>query len=90
VWKFSLWRHGDEEGVKREHVLETLVGMLDGLIAADPKVDKARALHRHRVPGPDRGGRLHRARRREPARQLGEQPVQPAAQAARRHPQDRG
>jgi hypothetical protein len=34
VWKFSLWRHGDEEGVKREHALETLVAMLEGLIEA--------------------------------------------------------
>ena len=56
----------------------------------DPEVDKARALHRHRLSGPHRGGWVHRARRPEPARQLGEQPVQPAPQAARRHSQDRG
>jgi hypothetical protein len=37
VWKFSLWRHGDEEGVKREHALDTLTGMLDGLISAARK-----------------------------------------------------
>jgi hypothetical protein len=37
VWKFSLWRHGDEEGVKREHALETLSGMLNGLISAARK-----------------------------------------------------
>ena len=30
VWKFSLWRHGDEEGVKREHAVESLVEMLKG------------------------------------------------------------
>jgi predicted NBD/HSP70 family sugar kinase len=34
VWKFSLWRHGDEEGVKREDALDTLSGMLNGLIEA--------------------------------------------------------
>ena len=37
VWKFSLWRHGDEEGVKREHVVESLAEMLKGLIAAANK-----------------------------------------------------
>jgi hypothetical protein len=37
VWKFSLWRHGDEEGVKREHALDTLIGMLDGLCSAARK-----------------------------------------------------
>jgi hypothetical protein len=37
VWKFSLWRHGDEEGVKREHALDTLAGMLNGLISAAAK-----------------------------------------------------
>jgi len=37
VWKFSLWRHGDEEGIKREHALETLSGMIDGLIEAARK-----------------------------------------------------
>ena len=37
VWKFSLWRHGDEEGVKREHVIESLAEMLKGLISAASK-----------------------------------------------------
>jgi predicted NBD/HSP70 family sugar kinase len=37
VWKFSLWRHGDEEDVKREHAVESLVEMLKGLIAAANK-----------------------------------------------------
>ena len=37
VWKFSLWRHGDEEGIKREHAVESLVEMLKGLIAAAKK-----------------------------------------------------
>ena len=34
VWKFSLWRHGDEEDIKREYAVESLVEMLKGLIAA--------------------------------------------------------
>jgi hypothetical protein len=34
VWKFALWRHGDEDGVKREHAVENLVEMLEGLIAS--------------------------------------------------------
>ena len=37
VWKFSLWRHGDEEGVSREHALDSLSGMLNGLIEAAGK-----------------------------------------------------
>lgn len=37
VWKFSLWRHGDEEGVRRQHAIETLCEMLEGLIKAAGK-----------------------------------------------------
>jgi hypothetical protein len=37
VWKFSLWRHGDEEGIKREHAVESLAEMLKGLISAANK-----------------------------------------------------
>jgi hypothetical protein len=37
VWKFSLWRHGDEEDIKREHAVESLAEMLKGLIAAAKK-----------------------------------------------------
>jgi predicted NBD/HSP70 family sugar kinase len=37
VWKFALWRYGDEEGVKREHALDTLIEMLEGLISAARK-----------------------------------------------------
>jgi predicted NBD/HSP70 family sugar kinase len=37
VGKFALWRHGDEEGVKRDHAVESLAEMLKGLIAAADK-----------------------------------------------------
>jgi hypothetical protein len=37
VWKFALWRHGDEDGVKREHAIDNLAEMLKGLIAAAKK-----------------------------------------------------
>jgi hypothetical protein len=37
VWKFSLWRHGDAEDIKREHAVESLVEMLKGLIATAKK-----------------------------------------------------
>jgi hypothetical protein len=37
VWKFSLWRHGDEEGVKRETAIKQLGEMLEGLIVAAEK-----------------------------------------------------
>ena len=55
VWKFSLWRHGDEEGVKRDtrhlpprrNAGRTCRGRKE-------KADQARPVHRHRLPGPDR------------------------------------
>jgi hypothetical protein len=34
VWKFSLWRHGGEEDVKREQSVVQLGNMLKGLILA--------------------------------------------------------
>jgi hypothetical protein len=34
VWKFSLWRHGDEDDVKREQAVVQLGNMLKGLISA--------------------------------------------------------
>jgi hypothetical protein len=37
VWKFSLWRHGDEEGVKREAAIKQLGEMLEGLVVAAEK-----------------------------------------------------
>ena len=32
VWKFELWRHGDEKKVDRDGAIKKLVGMLDDLI----------------------------------------------------------
>ena len=32
VWKFELWRHGDEKKVDREDAIKKLVGMLENLI----------------------------------------------------------
>ena len=32
VWKFELWRHGDEKKVDREDAIKKLVGMLETLI----------------------------------------------------------
>ena len=37
VRKFALWRHGDEEGVTRDHAVEALADMIKGLIAAANK-----------------------------------------------------
>jgi hypothetical protein len=37
VWKYSLWRHGDEESVKREQAIVQLGSMLKGLIIAAGK-----------------------------------------------------
>jgi predicted NBD/HSP70 family sugar kinase len=39
VWKFALWRHGDEEGVKRDDAVGNLAEMLKGMIAAAEKKD---------------------------------------------------
>jgi predicted NBD/HSP70 family sugar kinase len=37
VWKFEVWRHRDEKGVKREDAVEGLGDMLKGLIARAAK-----------------------------------------------------
>ncbi len=37
VWKYELWRHADENDVKREDAVENLVGMLKRLIARAQK-----------------------------------------------------
>ena len=37
VWKYSLWRHGDEANVKREHAIDQLGSMLNGLIGSAGK-----------------------------------------------------
>ena len=37
VWKYELWRHADEEDVKREDAVESLAGMLKRLIARAQK-----------------------------------------------------
>jgi predicted NBD/HSP70 family sugar kinase len=37
VWKFQLWRYGDEDNVTREDAVEKLIDMLTGLIARASK-----------------------------------------------------
>jgi predicted NBD/HSP70 family sugar kinase len=37
VWKFGLWRHGDEKKLKRDGAVGELIGMLEGLIARADK-----------------------------------------------------
>ena len=37
VWKFALWRHGDEEDVTREHAVDALADMLKGMVPAAKK-----------------------------------------------------
>jgi hypothetical protein len=37
VWKYSLWRHGDEDSVKREQAIVQLGSMLKGLIGSAGK-----------------------------------------------------
>src|SRR5436190_4839542 len=37
VWKFELWRHGDEEDLKRDDAVEGLIDMLESLIKSAKK-----------------------------------------------------
>jgi predicted NBD/HSP70 family sugar kinase len=37
VWKFELWRHGDEKNLKREDAIKELIDMLEGLITRADK-----------------------------------------------------
>jgi hypothetical protein len=37
VWKFGLWRHGDEEEVSRRQAVDVLADMLNGLVSAATK-----------------------------------------------------
>jgi predicted NBD/HSP70 family sugar kinase len=37
VWKYELWRHADEDGVKREDAIGVMVSMLERLIARAQK-----------------------------------------------------
>ena len=39
VWKFDLWRHGDEKKVDREDAIKKLTGMLEDLIEKAKKED---------------------------------------------------
>jgi predicted NBD/HSP70 family sugar kinase len=39
VWKYELWRHADEDDVKREDAVDALAGMLKRLIAKAKKED---------------------------------------------------
>jgi predicted NBD/HSP70 family sugar kinase len=39
VWKYELWRHADEDEVKREDAIDALAGMLKRLIAKAKKED---------------------------------------------------
>src|SRR3984885_499472 len=74
VWKYSLWRHGDEENVKREQAIVQLGSMLKGLIgAARKKHLKLATLYRNRVSRSDRRRWFNRSRGSKPSRQLGKQ-----------------
>ena len=86
VLKSELWRHGDED-VKRDDAVDRLVEMLEAHVKDAKKSGfKLAPLIGIGCPGDHRHGRLDRARRAEPARQLGEQPVQPAALHPRQDP----
>jgi len=76
VWKFELWRHGDEKA-QREEAVDGLISMLRRLITrAKKRRLKTRTVHRHRLSGQNRCRRLDRSRRAKPAGQLGKQPLQ--------------
>ena len=74
VWKYSLWRHGDEENVKREHAIDQLGSMVKGLIGVgQQKASKTRTLYRNWMSGCHRRRWFNRSRRPKPSRQLGKQ-----------------
>ena len=78
------WRHADDKPA-RDEAVERIVGMLQGADQAGGEGGaRPGAVHRGRLPGADRRGWAHRARRPEPAGQLGARGLQPAAAAARR------
>ena len=75
VLAFDLWRHGEDKP-SREDAVERLIKMLaENDRAGGEGGTSAHAVHRHRLPRHHRRGRLDRARRAEPSRQLGEQQV---------------
>ena len=88
VWKFELWRHGDEK-LNREDAVQGLIEMLERLIKrADKEGLRLAPFIGIGCPGsiePD--GTI--ARGAEPARQLGEQPLQSPAIARRSHSENR-
>ena len=89
VLKSELWRHGDED-VKRDDAVDRLVEMLEAHVKDAKKTGfKLAPLIGIGCPGSHRHGRRDRARSAEPARQLGEQPLQPAALHPRQDPEDR-
>ena len=87
VWKSEKWRHADEEKLNREKAVDELIGMLKDLMKRAKKEGYNLApFIGIALPGQDRGGRQHRQGCAEPARQLGEQPLQPAGAARRGDP----
>ena len=74
VWKYSLWRHGDEENVKREQAIVQLGSMLKGLIGGGwQKASKTCTLYRNWMSRSDRRRRFNRSRGSKSSRQLGKQ-----------------
>ena len=61
VWKYSLWRHGDEDNVKREYAVNQLGSMIKGLIgAADKRRLKLARLSVLGVQGSSKDGSIYR------------------------------
>ena len=74
VWKYSLWRHGDEESVKREQAIVQLGLDVKGLDRrGQQKASQTCTLYRNRMSRSDRRRWLNRSRSSKPARQLGKQ-----------------
>ena len=85
VWKSLLWSHADDEPT-REAAVKKLVGMLKQLIKEADEEGLSSALHRRSCPGViDADGASKRARKI--FRQLGKQPIQPAALTGRAIPE---
>ena len=90
VWKFELWRHGDENKVDREGAVKTLAEMLQRSDRqGEEGRSQARAVHRNGLPRHHHKRRRHRSRRAKSAGQLGIQPLSFAGRDLRAHSEDR-
>ena len=88
VWKYELWRHGDEKKVSSRRCSQKAHRDARGPDREGSEGEvSAGAVHRNWLPGYHQPGRLDRAGRAEPAGQLGGEQLPSACSAAQSHPE---